>query len=140
MPGHIDLPDGVHLDEGTQYFLQNFGASSTRSPFRPLNEPHRSLYVALQAEASKRAGRTPESATAAEIAALHRAALTLAPQYGLPSPTLDQVTAAETYASGSTDYQTTWVYALLRILRASVPSPQQATSTTQLRSHSLNEN
>lgn len=139
MTGPKSLPNLVHSDEGTQHFMQHFSGFNALNPYRPLSEPHRSLYDALCSELAKRPGRTSESATAAEIDAFHSVAVTLAPKFNLPIPTKGQVTAAEVYASGAADYLTTWVSSLVRMLQADRNCAQRASNSMQIREASLDQ-
>ena len=92
--------------------------SSYDSVFRPRQEPHRTLYDAFQAEATRRKGRTADEWTEAEVQAVWRAAVQAAPAHGLAAPTLEMVRQAEAYARGSIDYGLQWACALVRSMRA----------------------
>lgn len=85
-----------------------------RDPFRPFNEPARTIYDAFQAEAAKRSTRTVEEWMEREVDAVWRAAVDYARQNGRRAPDLEEVQAAERHASGSADYGAQWAYALAR--------------------------
>lgn len=87
-------------------------------PFRPRQEPQRSIYDAFQAEASKRAGRSFEEWSRAEIEAVHAAAITAARSYNLGEPSREEVVRAERYAQGSIDYGLTWVCKVVDRMRS----------------------
>lgn len=90
-----------------------------RDVFRPRIEPHRSIYDAFQAEASKRRERPVEVWIKAEIDAVYQAALQAAqnPVYRLRPPTMEATIAAERYARGSADYALKWVCELVRSMQ-----------------------
>jgi len=73
-----------------------------------LREPARSIYDALQREASKRNERTVEEWLAAEPDAVLREAIFQAHKLGLKPPSMQEVQHAERLASGHTDYASKW--------------------------------
>ncbi len=95
--------------------MSNTKASS--DPFRPQHEPHRTIYDAFVAEARKRPGRALEIWIQAELDSVYQAALGSFPKSGLPTPTREQVAAAEHYARGSADYGLTWACTLVNDMR-----------------------
>lgn len=89
--------------------------------FRPRMEPHRSIYDAFQAEASKRRERSVGDWMKAEIEAVYQAALQASqnPAHKLRAPTMEATIAAERYARGSADYGLKWVCELVRSMQIS---------------------
>ncbi|KFC73305.1 hypothetical protein [Massilia sp. LC238] len=85
--------------------------------FEPRNEPAKSIYLAFQAEATKRKARQVEEWVKAERAAVHRECLHQAQKLGLVPPTMEEVAAAERYAMGSIDYGAKWAYQLVRVMK-----------------------
>lgn len=85
-------------------------------PFEPRHEPARSIYLAFQAEATKRKDRPFEEWVKAEREAVLRECALHAHKLGLRAPTMDEVTAAERYAMGSIDYGAKWTYQLVRVM------------------------
>ena len=88
-----------------------------RDIFEPRREPARSIYQAFQAEAEKRNGRSCDEWMAAEKDAVHREAAFQAQQMGMQVPSIQQVAAAERYASGSVDYGAKWAYGVVEAMR-----------------------
>lgn len=87
--------------------------------FAPHDEPARSIYLALQNEASKRGGRAEFEWTTAERLAVHEEACRQARKLRLRTPTIADVERAERMAFGSTDYAAKWVYGVTEaMLRA----------------------
>ncbi len=80
----------------------------THDPFRPLREPARTLYDTFQAEAKLRKSRSLEDWVRLEPIAVWNAAIRYAAEFGLRSPTMEEVLAAERYARGSADYGSKW--------------------------------
>lgn len=97
--------------------------------FRPRREPARSIYDAFQREAAKRERKKFEDWTKDEIAAVHLAAVTYAAKHNLVSPTIEQVTRVESYASGHTDYGAKWAYAVADLM---TPRPESAAVSVAL--------
>jgi hypothetical protein len=85
-----------------------------RDPFEPQHEPARSIYLAFQAEAAKRAGRSVHQWQEAEITAVYVEANRQSDMLDLRPVTRDQVERAETYARGSIDYGLTWALQVVR--------------------------
>lgn len=85
--------------------------------FEPHSEPARSIYLAFQAEARKRKGRTADEWIGAERNAVFNASVTQAQKLGMRAPTLDEVAAAERYAMGSVDYGAKWAYGVVEVMR-----------------------
>jgi hypothetical protein len=83
-------------------------------PFEPRHEPARSIYLAFQAEAAKRPGRSVEQWQEAEITAVYVEANRQSDMLDLRPVTRDQVERAETYARGSIDYGLTWALQVVR--------------------------
>ena len=84
--------------------------------FRPNAEPARTLYDALQKEASKRCGRSPTEWQCAERHAVWSAARDYAQQYGLPVPTLAEVEREENLACWHIDYGAKWARGISRMM------------------------
>lgn len=88
-----------------------------RDIFEPRHEPARSIYLAFQAEAAKRNGRSVDEWIKAERDAVYRECVNQAQMLGLTAPSLDEVAAAERYACGSIDYGAKWAYQLVRAMK-----------------------
>ncbi len=88
-----------------------------RDIFEPRNEPARSIYLAFQAEAAKRKGRSVNEWIKAERDAVFRECIHQARRFGLHAPSMDEVAAAELYAVGSIDYGAKWTYQLIRVMK-----------------------
>jgi hypothetical protein len=80
--------------------------------FRPQNDPHRTIYDALVAEAEKRPGRSVNAWQAAEQQAAWQAARDYAQQHGLRVPTLEDVKRADRLGCGHVDYAAKVAYAV----------------------------
>lgn len=88
-----------------------------RDCFEPHHEPARSIYNAFQAEARRRKGRGVDAWMKAERDAVLREAARQAQSLGLRCPTMEEVTAAECGAMGSTDYGAKWAYGVVDAMR-----------------------
>lgn len=91
----------------------------TRDPFEPRHEPAKSIYLAFQAEAEKRKGRTPEQWSEAEVNAVLAEANRQSDLRDLRPVTREQVERAQIYASGSADYGLTWTMQVIRAMQRS---------------------
>jgi hypothetical protein len=94
-----------------------------RDIFEPHCEPARSIYLAFQREAAKRGGRGIGEWMQAEREAVFREAEKQAHELGhmgLRCPTMDEVIAAERYASGSINYGAKWAYGVVGYMRREV--------------------
>jgi hypothetical protein len=85
--------------------------------FEPRREPARSIYLAFQAEATKRKGRSVSEWLTAEREAVYRESTHQAQMLGLRVPTMDEVVSAERYATGSVDYGAKWAYCIVNAMR-----------------------
>ena len=92
---------------------------STQSVFRPRHQPAQAIYDAFQAEATKRRSRSVDEWVAAEHQAVWKAACDAAEHLGLPPPTMEQVTRAETCARGHVDYGAKWAYGIVESMNRS---------------------
>lgn len=79
-----------------------------RDVFEPRHEPARSIYLAFQKEATKRAAKTVEEWTRAEIEVVHAEAAAQATRHKMRAPTITEIERAERYARGSVDYGLKW--------------------------------
>ncbi|MFN9473241.1 hypothetical protein [Acidovorax sp.] len=79
---------------------------------RPYSEPARTLYDAFLAETKLRSSRTSDEWVRLEPIAVYNAAIRYAADFGLRSPTMAEVLAAERSARGSADYGFKWAFAL----------------------------
>ena len=86
-------------------------------PFRPSQEPARSIHDAFQLEARKRKGREAEVWIAAELEAVFEAARLAAGQHGLRPLSMEEIKSAERYARGSADYGAKWAYTVVDAMR-----------------------
>jgi len=86
-------------------------------PFRPRQEPARSIHDAFQLEASKRKGREIEVWIGAELEAVFEAARLAAGQHGLRPLSMEEIKTAERYARGSVDYGSKWAYTVVDAMR-----------------------
>ena len=86
-------------------------------PFRPHQEPARSIHDAFQLEASKRKERALEVWIEAELQAVFEAARLAAGQHGLRPLSMDEIKSAERYARGSADYGAKWAYTVVDAMR-----------------------
>lgn len=84
--------------------------------FRPTREPARSIYDALQREASKRRGRTVAEWLSAERDAVLREAIFQAQKHGRPCPSLQEIELAERAAVGHSDYAAKWAYGVAEVI------------------------
>jgi hypothetical protein len=89
-------------------------------PFRPHQEPARSIHDAFQLEASKRKERALEVWIEAELQAVFAAARLAAERHGLRMLSLDEIKSAERYARGSADYGSKWAYTVVDSMRRPV--------------------
>jgi len=89
----------------------------TNDFFRPHTEPARTIYDAFQKESLLRKYRAIEVWMRAERLAVCLAARKYAQQHGMRVPTLEEVEAAERYASGSVDYGSKWAYQVVEKMR-----------------------
>ena len=80
--------------------------------FRPFHEPSRTLYDALQKEASKREGRTVQEWQIAERSVMYQTAHDYAIRRGLRIPPIEDIEKAERMASGHVDYGAKWAYGI----------------------------
>lgn len=78
--------------------------------FAPHEEPVRSIYLALQNEASKRRGRAEVEWTTAVRQAVFAEACLQARKLRLRMPTMADVERAERIAIEATDYGAKWAY------------------------------
>jgi hypothetical protein len=85
--------------------------------FEPRREPARSIYLAFQAEATRRKGRSVDEWLTAEREAVYRESIHQAQMLGLRVPTMDEVVSAERYATGSVDYGAKWAYCIVNAMR-----------------------
>lgn len=90
--------------------------SKMRDIFQPTMEPAKSIYLAFQAEASKRDGRSDEEWQSAEREAVHREASIQAKKLRLRVPSSEDIAAAERYALGSVDYGAKWAYGVVNAM------------------------
>ena len=88
-----------------------------RDIFKPRSEPAASIYEAFQREATKRKGREFREWNDAEIRAVLREAALRAPEFGLRSPSIDEIRSAERSASGHIDYGAKWAYGVVDIMQ-----------------------
>lgn len=89
-------------------------------PFRPHQEPARSIHDAFQLEARKRKERALDVWIEAELQAVFVAAQLAAEQHGLRMLSLDEIKSAERYARGSADYGSKWAYTVVDSMRRPV--------------------
>lgn len=89
----------------------------TRDPFEPRHEPARSIYLAFQAEAAKRPGRSVEQWHEAEIQAVFEEANRQSDLLNLRPITREEVEGAEISARGSADYGLQWTLAVVKEMR-----------------------
>jgi hypothetical protein len=85
--------------------------------FEPRREPARSIYLAFQAEATKRKGRSVNEWLTAEREAVFRESAHQAQMLGLRVPSMDEIVSAERYATGSVDYGAKWAYCVVDAMR-----------------------
>jgi hypothetical protein len=85
--------------------------------FEPRREPARSIYLAFQAEATRRKGRSINEWSTAEREAVFRESTYQAQMLGLRVPTMDEIVGAERYACGSVDYGAKWAYCVVNAMR-----------------------
>lgn len=86
-------------------------------PFRPRQEPARSIYEAFQAEAVHRRQREVDVWIRAERDAVHSTAARLASERGLRSPSITEVEEAERRARGHIDYGLKWALYVVEAMR-----------------------
>jgi hypothetical protein len=88
---------------------------------RPTSQPAQRIYDAFEAEARNRNACAGLEWIVNERNAVHAAARSAASDFGLRCPTIEDVIAAENYATGSADYGAKWAYALAdRMQRSTV--------------------
>lgn len=90
-------------------------------PFRPHQEPARSIHDAFQREASKRKERALDMWIEAELQAVFAAAQLAAERHGLRPLDMDEIKSAERYARGSADYGSKWAYTVVDAMRRLAP-------------------
>ena len=86
-------------------------------PFQSRHEPARTIYEAFQAEAAHRRQREVDVWIRAERDVVHSTAAQLASEYGLRSPSIAEVEAAECRARGHIDYGLKWALYVVEAMR-----------------------
>lgn len=86
------------------------------SMFEPRQDPARSIYLALLAEADHSRSRSVEEWTRAEREAVHHESVRQAGLLGLRAPTMEEIEAAERSACGHVDYAAKWAYGVAAVM------------------------